>query len=453
MPSKHLITSAFPYINGIKHLGNLVGSMLPADVYARFLRQSGEDVLFICATDDHGTPAELGAIEEHMPVADYCDKQHALQASIYERFALSFDFFGRTSSPENAALTRHFCESLEEQGLIERRTIKQIYSIEDQRFLPDRYIVGTCPHCNNDGARGDQCESCSAMLDPEELIDPRSAISGSSNLEVRETDHLFLRQSAQIEELEEWLKTRDNWSPLVNSIAQKWLREGLRDRCITRDLDWGIKVNKEGLEDKVFYVWFDAPIGYISATQQWANQSPNERNWREWWCDDKNVSYVQFMAKDNIPFHTISFPCTLLGSNEPWKTVDNLKGFNWLTYDGGKFSTSQKRGVFLDQALEEFPADYFRYWLLANAPESSDSDFSWKSFAQVVNKDLADVLGNFVVRTIKFVENKYEGVVPPAENIGEPEKQLIADLNAEIGNYSKNLQAMEYRKAMRSLRT
>lgn len=449
---KHLITSALPYINGIKHLGNLVGSMLPADVYARFLRQNGEEVLFLCATDDHGTPAELAAAEERMPVAQYADKMHGVQRDIYKKFNLSFDHFGRTSSQENKDLTHHFCEKLNQNGLLEKKTIRQIYSIDDKRFLPDRYVVGTCPHCHKEGARGDQCDSCAKLLDPTDLINPRSAISGSSNLELRETSHLFLKQSALVKPLKEWIDSRREWSPLVRSVTNKWLAEGIRDRGITRDLDWGVKVNYPGLENKVFYVWFDAPIGYTSVAQEWAKADPGKRDWKQWWYDTKDdVRYTQFMAKDNIPFHTITYPCAVIGSGEPWKRVDVLKSFNWLAYNGGKFSTSQKRGVFLDQALEEFPADRYRYWLMANVPENSDSDFSWKSFADTNNKDLADVLGNFAVRTTKFIAARYNGVLPLAKP-GPDEDKLMEDLDVGVRSYTDNLRKLEYRKAMKDLR-
>ncbi|MFQ5350106.1 MAG: methionine--tRNA ligase, partial [Thermoanaerobaculia bacterium] len=353
--SRVLITSALPYINGIKHLGNLVGSMLAADVYARFQRQLGSEVLFLCATDEHGTPAELAALEEGLPVAEYCRRQHEIQADIYRRFALSFDWFGRSSSPQNHELTRHLCAKLDEHGLVEERLMRQVYSLTDERYLPDRYIIGTCPHCGYEAARGDQCENCTRVLDPTDLVEPRSAVSGSTDLEVRETRHLFLLLSKLQGRVEEWVGSRQGWSVLVSSIARKWLTEGLRDRCITRDLEWGVPVDRPGFEGKVFYVWFDAPIEYIAATREWADATPagEKRDWRSWWFDVDDVRYVQFMGKDNVPFHSVTFPATLLGSGEPWQLVDTIKGFNWLSYYGGKFSTSGRRGVFMDQALDK----------------------------------------------------------------------------------------------------
>ncbi|MDD3028887.1 MAG: methionine--tRNA ligase [Alphaproteobacteria bacterium] len=449
---KILITSALPYINGIKHLGNLVGSILPADVYARFNRQRGNEVLFICATDEHGTPAELAAQEQNMPVAAYCDRMHKVQADIYAQFDISFDEFGRSSHPDNHALTKHFSKKLEEHGLIEERSIRQLYSVDDKRYLPDRYVQGTCPHCGYERARGDQCESCTRVLDPTDLVNPRSAISGSTNLEIRETKHLFLKQSAMVEPLEKWIDSHTDWPDVVIGIAKKWLKEGLEDRCITRDLSWGVSVDRPGFEGKVYYVWFDAPIAYIATTKTWSDKAPNERNWRDWWCEGHDVRYYQFMAKDNVPFHTISFPATLIGSGENWKKVDQLKGLNWLTYYGGKFSTSQKRGIFTDAALEEFPSDYWRYWLMANIPESGDSSFSFEKFGEQVNKDLNGVLGNFVNRITKFCVANFGAHIPEGGSFGPHEEELVADLEALIKEYTDNLTVPEYRKAMASLR-
>jgi len=449
--AKVLITSALPYINGIKHLGNLIGSMLSADVYARFMRATGNDVLFICATDEHGTPAEIAALEAGMPVADYCTEQHELQAQIYRDFALSFDFFGRSSSPQNRELTNHFYHRLDDAGFIEERTTPQVYSVDDGRFLPDRYIVGICPHCGYANARGDQCENCTRLLEPTDLIEARSAISGSRNLEVRQTKHLFLKLAELAGRVEEWVDSRQDWPLLVSSIAKAWLKEGLHDRCITRDLKWGVPVDRPGFDGKVFYVWFDAPIEYIAATREWADTTPG-RDWRAWWCEPDAVRYVEFMAKDNVPFHTVSFPATILGSGENWKLADYIKGFSWLTFYGGKFSTSQKRGIFLDQALAEYPSDYWRYWLVANAPETDDSSFTFSGFAGVCNKDLADTFGNFVNRCLRFASARFGDAVPEGGTFGPMEQELAANLQTVLDRYAANLAAMQLRRAAADLR-
>lgn len=449
-----LVTSALPYINGIKHLGNLIGSLLPSDVYARHQRQQGHDVLFICATDEHGTPAELAAQNEGLEVAEYCAKMHDVQHDLYRRFGLSFDHFGRSSSPENHRLTQHLAARLEEAGLIEERSMKQVFSLTDDRFLPDRYVEGTCPHCGYDKARGDQCESCTRVLDPTDLLEPRSAVSGSTDLEVRETRHLFLRQSKMSDRLRSWINSQDDWPHLVRSIAMKWLDEGLEDRCITRDLKWGVPVDRPGFENKVFYVWFDAPIEYIAATAEWAARDPQNRDWESWWKGKEaaDVRYIQVMGKDNVPFHTVGFPATLLGANEGWKLVDYVKGFNWMTYYGGKFSTSQGRGIFMNQALDLFPADYWRWYLLANAPEGSDSSFTWEAFQGTVNKDLADVLGNAFNRVMKFTISRFDGRIPDLGSFGDMEKDVISRFDQHLVQYRQAMGGVEIRKATQELR-
>ena len=457
-----LITSALPYINGIKHLGNLVGSQLPADVYARFCRATGHEVMFICATDEHGTPAEIAAQNAGQDVAEYCEQMHAKQAELAEWFNISFDHFGRSSSPENHRLTQHFATVLEQNGMIEMVSEKQIYSPTDGRFLPDRYIEGTCPNCGYEEARGDQCENCTKQLNPTDLLDARSKISGATNLEVRETNHLYLKQSLKKEALDEWISKKTHWPLLTTSIAKKWLHDGdgLRDRGITRDLNWGVPVCKiiddkpvawAGMEGKVFYVWFDAPIAYIAATAE-------AGDWQRWWRTDKgasDVNYVQFMGKDNVPFHTLSFPACLMGSGEDWKQVDYIKAFNYLNFNGGQFSTSKGRGVFMDDARDTgIPSDCWRWWLMSNVPEGNDSEFTWESFQQTVNKDLSDVLGNFVSRVTKFCDSKWGCIVPPTWNYEgkADEVLLISGLSPQIGYYEQCLKNMEFRKATKELR-
>lgn len=476
-----LITSALPYINGIKHLGTLAGSMLPADVYARFKRAQGFETLYICATDEHGTPTELAAAEAGVDPAAFCRQQHEVQADLGARFGLSWDHFGRSSSPQNREVTQAMARQLWENGFIEERVTQQVYSNADGRFLPDRYVIGTCPHCGYAAARGDQCESCTRVLDPADLIRPRSAVSGSEDIEIRPSKHLFLRQSLFADRLRAWIEDKKStWPLLVTSIALKWLDEGLQDRGITRDLEWGVPVNAadwganpdglrpdvEGLKGKVFYVWFDAPIEYIGATREWADATGAD--WERWWRGEaaSDVTYVQFMGKDNVPFHTVGFPCTLIGVNErlaapgawapaadaPWKLVDRLKGFNWLDYYGGRFSTSQQRGVFMDQALELLPPDYWRWWIIANAPEGSDASFLWEQFQAQVNADLADVFGNFVNRILRFTESRFDGKVPEGGQEGPLEARLRADVAEKLSELAAQLEALEMRKSAQALR-
>ena len=458
-----LITSAIPYINGIKHLGNLVGSQLPADLYARYNRLRGNEVMFICATDEHGTPDELAAAKVNKPIEQFCAVMYKIQKKLSDGFNLSFDHFGRSSSDENKKLTQYFAGQLNKNGLIKEVNEKQIFSKMDKRFLPDRYIEGTCPACNYENARGDQCENCTKQLNPTDLLEPRSAISGSKDLEIRETTHLYLQQSKLKNDLDKWIKSKKDWPILTTSIAQKWLHdgEGLQDRGITRDLDWGVPVKNgeedwPGMEKKVFYVWFDAPIEYIAATAELTNsQNLGNEAWERWWRTDKgadDVYYVQFMGKDNVPFHTLSFPSTLMGSGEPWKLVDYIKSFNYLNYDGGQFSTSQGRGIFMDQALDILPSDYWRWWLLTHVPENSDSEFTWDNFQLSINKDLADVLGNFVSRVTKFCRSKFGEEVPETSGFRNIEIELIDELQARINKYQTFLETLEIRKASSELR-
>ena len=450
---KYLITSALPYVNGLPHLGHLIGCLLPADVYARYLRSKGEETLYICGTDEHGTPSEVGAAKEQMDVEEYCKKYHDLHAQMYQGFDLSFDYFGRTSSEQNKEIVYRIFNELDKNGYITEKTTKQVYSPDDNRYLPDSYVMGTCPHCGYDKAKGDQCENCTKVLDPTDLIKPRSVISGSENLEIRETKHLFLQLPKMEKELSEWIETRKGvWPDIAYSIAKKWLKEGLQERGITRDLKWGFSVPKEGFENKVFYVWFDAPIGYIGITKQWADEKPATRSFEDWWLNPENVIHTEFMGKDNIPYHTITFPATLRGTGEKWTQVSMLKGMNYLNFAGGKFSKSAHRGIFMDDAIKEFPADYWRYWLIANAPESDDANFSFDQFAATVNKDLNDVLGNFINRVLKMTVNNFGQQVPVLGNITNTEKELYASLDSLTEQYASYMDKLEFRKAMSTLR-
>jgi len=449
---KILVTSALPYINGVPHLGHIVGCLLPSDVYARFMKMTGHNVLYIAGTDEHGTTSEVGALKAGMDVQSYCDMFHEKHAQTYRDFNLDFDFFGRTSSAQNKEITYMIFEALDKNGFIEEREVKQVYSVDDKMFLADRYITGTCPYCGYENARGDQCENCTKVLEPTDLINPKSAVSGATNLEVRTSKHLFLNLPKIEPELKNWLKTKEAfWPDVAYSIALKWLKEGLEPRCITRDLKWGFPVPKAGYEDKVFYVWFDAPIGYIGITKQWSDEKPDKRDWKDWWFND-DVYYVEFMGKDNVPYHSITFPATLLGTQKGFKKVDFLKGASYLTFEGGKFSKSEKRGVFASDAVLEFAADYWRYFLMSNMPESSDSSFTFDLFAGTVNKDLNGVLGNFVSRVLKMTASKIGQTVPAAAEFTELEKQMLENMQTHVDLYFKYMNALEFRKALAELR-
>lgn len=450
--NKILITSALPYVNGIPHLGHLAGCLLPSDVFARFNRLIGNQVLYIAGTDEHGSPCEIGAKKENLSLQEYTLKYHNIHKDIYEKFSLSFDIFGRTSSSYNTKMTQKIAKQLFDNGFIYEKEDEQIFSIDDNMFLPDRYVIGTCPFCGSDNARGDQCENCTKVLDTHDLIAPKSSISGSSNLEFRKTKHLYLALSKLTDKLKAWIDTR-NWNKLTLGIAYKWLDEGLQDRSITRDLKWGVPVPSDyfpDMQNKVFYVWFDAPIAYISITQELLGD-----DFQSWWLMDKGadkVQYFQFMGKDNVPFHAITFPATLLGADPNYKKVDTIKGLSYLNFNGGKFSKSSNRGIFANDAIVEFEPDYWRYWLIKNAPETDDTDFSFERFADDINKDLNDVFGNFILRVLKFYNSKFGNVISHDVSLGDLEINLISSLQEKIQNYTSLLQNLEFRKALAELR-
>jgi methionyl-tRNA synthetase len=445
---KTLVTSALPYINGIKHIGNLAGSILPADIHSRNLRQVCKEVLFVCGTDEHGTPAEIAAQRAGKSIQEFCLENHLLQAESYKAFNVEFDHFGRTSSPENHEATQKLFLQLESQGLIEEKEVDQIWSEADQRFLPDRYVEGECPFCHG-SARGDQCDECSSPLSPAELINPRSVLTGSHQLEVRKSRHLFFRQSEVQGVLSNWLETREEWSHLAKSDAASWIQKGLQDRCITRDLEWGVKVPKPGYEDKVFYVWFDAPVGYISATQEWCSE--HGKTISDWWSKESDVSHVQFLAKDNGYFHEIAFPSTLLGSGANYHTVDVIKSVNWLQFDGRKFSTSKGDGIFIDEALALAEADRWRWWLFANCPENSDTDFTFRNFVETTNSDLSDNLGNLVSRVTGFA-NANQDKLQEGWDILSEDRDLEEELNGVLADLLKYRELIQFRKQAESIR-
>lgn len=440
---KVLITSALPYVNGELHLGHLVGCWLPSDVYARFCRARGRDVLYVCGADEHGTPAVVGAAKEGVPVLEYNNKYYEKHLRAVRDFNLSFDLYGRTHTPLQEKLIHDLFTRLDTQGLIEERETVQPFSVDDNMFLADRQLVGTCPKCGYDKARGDQCDKCSATYEATELLNPRSTISGSDKIEMRATRNLFFRASQVQDTWREWLKSHaPKWSKTAGAIALGWAADELFDTSITRDLPWGIPVNKLGYENKVFYVWFDAPWGYVSISQA-ANA-----DWASWW-KNPDTHYAQFMGKDNVKFHAVFFPEQQLAVNDGWKTVDQLKSMNFLNFEGGKFSKSEKRGIFLDAAIDVAPADAWRYALMASAPETDDTDFTVERFADIVNKDLNGMLGNFVSRVCKLTDKNFGLNVPAA---GALDTELTSRVNEKIAELTDALDACEFRAAIVALR-
>ena len=443
MAKKYLITSALPYVNNNLHIGHLIGCLLPSDVYARYCRARGRDVLLVAGSDEHGTASEIGAFKENMPVEDYVEKYRAYQIKSVQDFNLSFDLFGRTHTKTHEKLIQSLFLRLEAQGMLTEKVSSQPYSIKEEKFLADRFVVGTCPKCGHDHAYGNECEKCFANLEPSQLINPHSAVVPDSPVEMRQTKHLYFKYSAMQDALRAWIDSRVGWPKTALSIANKWLNEGLQDGPITRDLKWGIPVNKPGYENKVFYVWFDAPWGYVSISQD-AN-----KNWADWWHGGADVHYAQFMAKDNVSFHSIFFPAQELAMDDNWKTVDLLKAFNFLNFNGDKISKSKGNGIFLNDAIADAPSDYWRYTLLASAPETDDTDFTVLRFAEIVNKDLNGMLGNFVSRVCKLTAKNFGNTVPKS---GVKNTDLENQINDKISELTTALDACEFRKAISALR-
>ncbi len=448
---KYIVTSALPYINGVKHLGNLIGSLLPADVYTRYLKLIGKDAIYICGTDDHGTPAEISAIEAGKPVKQYCDEMYKVQRDIYERFGLNFDYFGRTSDIENHDITQEIFLSLYKNGYILEKTSLQLYSVDEDRYLPDRYVRGTCPHCGYEKARGDQCESCTKLLSPIDLINPYSITNPKSKIEKREVKHFYIDLPKLQPKVEKWIESNKHWPLSTKSIARKWLKEGLKPRAITRNLKWGIKVPLDGYDNLVFYVWFDAPIGYISITKHWADSIVKKPELFEQFWKDKNTKLIQFMGVDNVPFHTVTWPASMIGADLGYILATDIKSFHWLTYEHGKFSTSENRGIFTDSALELYPADYWRYYLLLIAPERQRTDFQWKGFQRAVNSDLNNLLGNLLNRLVQFTNKHFDSIIPPAK-FGARENELIDAFHTLLDEYRNNLDSIEFQKTIIAIR-
>ncbi len=444
---RYLITSALPYVNTVKHLGNLVSSLLPADIYARYLRQRGEEVLAVCGTDDHGTPAEVSALEAGMPVEEFVEQMYMKQKEIYEQFGLSYDLFSRTHTKENFEMTQHLFLKLYENGFIKEKEIQTLYCKNCKRNLPDRFVIGTCPYCKYEHARGDQCENCSKVLDGVDLINPKCIICGKNDTEIKTSKHLFLDLGGLEEEIKAWLNSHKDWPKTTLSIANSWIKEGLKPRCISRDLKWGIPIPLDGYRDKVFYVWFDAPIGYISISMEWAKQQGNPDLWKKFWKDPETY-VVNFIGKDNVPFHAITFPATLAGADDGFNLANYIKAFQWLNYEKQKFSSSQKIGIFTDTALQLYPADYWRYYIMKIAPERHDTDFLWTEFRDSINTDLADVLGNFVHRTLTFTNRYFSSDVPPAKNLDKEDKAILAKMEETGKKASKELQKLEFQRTL-----
>ena len=447
--NRRLITSALPYVNNIPHLGNLI-QMLSGDVFARFCRNRGYDTLYICGTDEYGTATETKALEEKKSPRELCDYYYNEHTKIYDWFHINFDKFGRTSNEECTEITQDLFNDLDKNGLITEHTNNQLFCNHCNMFLADRFVHGICPKCGYEDARGDQCDKCGSLLDPTELKQPRCSTCGSTP-EVKETKHLYINLPKISGKLDTWMKkvsVEGKWADNAVNITKAWIRDGLNERAITRDLKWGIPVPKKGYENKVFYVWFNAPIGYMSITKQLANElvkaGKKSFDWKSWWLpleseEGKNKAHVdlfQFIGKDNIPFHTVIFPCTLLGSGHDWTKLYHMSSTEYLNYEDGKFSKSRGIGVFGTDAIESgIPADAWRFYIFYNRPEKQDFQFTWKDFQEKMNSELIGNLGNLVNRTLLFVTRYYNGKIPAApvdEELWAEVKKLEAKATEDL---------------------
>lgn len=447
MARKVLITASLPYANGPLHFGHMAGAYLPADCYARFERSRGKEVLYVCGSDEHGVAVTLSAKLEGRSPREHVDLYHEVLKKGFHQFNISFDHYSRTTWEGHVGVVQEFFKDLLANGYIEEREVEQLYSTEDQIFLADRYVVGTCPQCGYHEARGDECQKCGAMYEAHELIDPRSKLSHHP-LTKRVTNHWFLRFDLLKESLVEWMQKRE-WKSNVSRFAQHYI-DHLKPRSITRDSEWGVSVPLERAKGKVFYVWFDAPIGYISATKEWAAKMGQPNLWKEYWCDS-DTRLVQFIGKDNIPFHAILFPAMVMGQNQPYKLVDDLPANEFYYLESGKFSKSSKRYLDLDLFFEKFSVDQIRYALAANAPETQDGEFSWQDFQMRCNSELLGKYGNFVHRVLVFIQKQFEGRLVPLEKMEQEDQTFLQQIFCLVERCESAYSTFSLRKATRSI--
>ncbi len=445
MSKRILVTSALPYANGPIHLGHLAGAYLPADLYTRYQRLKGKDIIHICGSDENGVPITIAAEKEGVDPQEIVDRYHTMNKDVFRKFGIDFDYYGRTSSDTHKKTSQDFFLNLHEQGIFSKHKQEQFYDEEADMFLPDRYVKGTCPNCGHGEAYGDQCENCGTSLSPTDLIDPVSAITGNKPI-IKETEHWFIPLGNYQDWLEEWIGSRKNWKPNVVGQCKSWLDTGLGDRAVTRDLSWGVPVPLPDGEGKVLYVWFDAPIGYISATKEWADLQGDPDRWKTYW-QDEDTTLIHFIGKDNIVFHCIMFPA-MLKQHGDFVLPENVPANEFLNLEGRKLSTSKGWAVWLHEYLDDFEADLLRYVLGTTLPETKDSDFSWKDFQNRVNSELADILGNFVFRTHSFTHRFFNGAVPDLSNPTELDIKTLKEISNQKKKIEESYESFRFREAI-----
>lgn len=450
---KVLVTSAWPYVNVTPHLGNLIGSILSADVYARYCRLKGEETLLVSGSDEHGTPIEVEAFKEGIPPKQLADKNHAQLVGLLNAWEISFDNFTRTENPLHIEFTKQFLKRVYENGYITAQDSDQLYCEHDGRFLPDRFVEGRCPYCGYQPARGDQCENCGRLLEPTLLVEPHCVICGQTPV-VKMTKHWYFDLPKLADRLTEFLKSNKQLSASTRNFSLSLLKEGLKPRAVTRDVSrtsrWGIPAPFPGAENKTVYVWVEAVLGYISATIEYFQCKGEPEKWKEYWLQPQTKS-LYFIGKDNILFHTIILPALLIASGENYNLPWNVAATEWLQFKGEKASKSQRKGIFIDEALELFPADYWRFFLLSSRPETKDTNFSWDLFKEKINADLNDTYGNFIHRTLSFISTQFGGQVPQPSRLDEKAERLLSDIKEKTAIVGKNIEECRYQSAMNAL--
>ncbi len=446
-PEPILVCVAWPYANSVLHLGHIAGCYLPADIFARYHRLRGNDVLMVSGSDEHGTPVTVAAEAEGVEPAVIAGRNHEINSKAMVDLDIQFDLFTRTSTDNHAAVAQDVFSRLNEKGLLTKQTQAVPYCAQCKRFLPDRFVEGTCPHCDYEGARGDQCEDCGKTLDPQELKQARCKICGNEPT-IRETEHFFFKLSAFSEQLLAWLEDKHHWRANVINFTRNWIKDGLKDRPITRDLTWGVPIPLPGYDGKRIYVWFEAVIGYLSASKEWAERSGDKEAWKRWWTDPAARGYY-FLGKDNIPFHSIIWPSILMGHgdlNLPYDVPAN----EYLQLGGAKFSKSAGLGVWVHDVVERFQSDAIRYYLTANMPETRDSNWSWPELVQRVNDELVGILGNLCHRTLTFTHRTF-GEIPACGELGDEDRETLQRITVVGEEIADALAACEFRRGLRGL--
>ncbi len=440
-----LVTSALTYANGYTHLGHIAGSLLPADMYVRYLRLAGYEVIYVCGSDEHGTAIDMAAIKEGLTPKEVVDKYHFANKEAYESLGMSFDIYSRTSTNIHTKTAQDFFMELFNKGLLYQKTEKQLYSEKEGRFLADRFVIGTCPVCNYEEARGDECENCGSSLSPLELKNPRSTITGDTPT-VKESTNFYFPLSKYQEQLKEWINSKENWKPNVVNYCNGWFRTGLKDRSITRDLDWGVPVPVEGNEGKVIYIWFEAPLGYVSNTKELFEQRGEPDKWKEYWLS-KDTKLVHFLGKDNIIFHAIFFPAMLM-AHGGYVLADNVPANEYMNLEGSKQSKSKGHAILVRDIVKKFNPDSIRYAVATNMPENKDTDFYYEDLVAKNNNELGSILGNFVNRTFVFAGKYFEGKVPPLNALEDIDNQLIAKLKVSVGKIGAFYESFKFKDAV-----